>query len=117
MGKVVILTEMTLAPEGKERYRELGEVFGPRMADLEGYLGGERFQSMNNPDRFLSLHVWESEEAVAKWRNNPEHREAQKEAREKVYADYKIIAAHIVREYSKEDRDEAPADSNKCLID
>ena len=117
MSKVIILTEMTLAPEGKERYAELGRIYGPRMADLKGYLGGERFQSMNNPDRFLSLHIWENEEAVEEWRNAPEHRELQKEAREGIYSEYKIIAAHIVREYSKEDRNGAPADSNVALID
>ena len=43
-----------------------------------GFISVERFASVNNEGKFLSLSFWESEEAAAGWRNQVNHRQSQK---------------------------------------
>lgn len=115
MEKIVVLSEITMAVEGKKRYGELAEAFGPMMADVEGFLGSERYVSADGK-KSLSVLLWENEAAVDKWRNDVKHRMAQAEAREHIYADYNITVAKVVRQYSKTDRQAAPEDSNEKLV-
>lgn len=116
MSKVVVILEVTPNSEGKARYLELVAQLRPILANFDGLISMRRFQDLSEQDKLLSLHVWESEEAVAAWRNQVEHRMAQMEARERLFSDYKITVANVVREYTKADRTAAPADSNKHLV-
>ena len=70
---------------------------------------------MNNEGKFLSLSFWESEEAAAGWRNQRNHRRSQKMGHDKLFDNYRISVGEIVREYTDQDRSEAPDDSNKYL--
>ncbi|NLJ33447.1 MAG: antibiotic biosynthesis monooxygenase [Firmicutes bacterium] len=116
MSKVLVAFEVTLTPKGKEEYLAAVEKIKPLVADLAGYERGERFQSIAEGNKLLSLHVWENEEAVAKWRNQTEHRLAQMAGREKMFSSYRITVGHVVREYTDTNRSQAPADSNQYLI-
>lgn len=56
--------------EGKERY--LGTCLSIKTIAFQtakGFIRSERFSSLNAESKLLSLNVWESEEAVEKWRN------------------------------------------------
>ena len=59
----------------------------------------------------LSLSIWRDEESVAKWRAVEEHRAAQNAGRTKLFADYRLRVASIIRDYGKNERAEAPEDS------
>lgn len=85
-------------------------------ADLErqpGFVSVERFRSIANPGKLLSLSFWEDEAAVRAWRCHRGHRGAQAAGREGVFADYRLRVAGVLRDYGpRERRDRAPADSN-----
>jgi heme-degrading monooxygenase HmoA len=68
---------------------------------------------LNAESKLLSLNVWESEEAVEKWRNELNHRMSQLEGREKLFESYRITVASVIREYDDCYRNEAPVDSNE----
>ena len=90
------------------------DVAGPLRAELEkipGFISVERFQSLTDPKKLLSLSFFENEEAVTAWRNLPVHRAGQSAGRNKLFAGYRLRVAHVLRDYGKEDRAEAPADS------
>jgi heme-degrading monooxygenase HmoA len=78
---------------------------------IDGFISIERFQSMNEPGKLLSLSFWRDEEAVQAWRNLPAHRAAQSKGRESVFEDYRLRVAHVLRDYGLDNRDEIPADS------
>lgn len=78
---------------------------------LDGFVSVERFQSLANPQRVLSLSFWRDEEAVRAWRNTEEHRQAQKAGRGGVFAGYRLRIARVVRDYGMTEREGAPADS------
>lgn len=80
---------------------------------MEGFIRAERFGSLNEEGKLLSLNVWESEAAVEKWRNGLHRRMSQTEGRERLFKNYHITVASVIREYGDSDRREAPADSNE----
>ena len=100
VGKVIVVFEFTPAEEGRNRYFDLVEKLKPLLAGLDGFIGGERFQSLSDKGKLVSINVWESEKAAIKWRNHTAHRLAQLEGKEKLLRSYKITVAEIIREYS-----------------
>ena len=80
---------------------------------IDGFLSIERFQSLLDDTKLLSLSFWRDEAAVAAWRNDEHHRSAQKAGRNGVLRDYRLRVAHVLRDYGMDERAEAPADSRK----
>ncbi len=115
MSKVVVLFEVKPTREGMKRYLELAAMLKPILSGFEGFICAERFTSLNEEGKLLSMNVWDSEEAVEQWRNVMEHRMSQKEGREKLFESYKITVCSAIREYSDMDRNEAPKDSNAYM--
>jgi heme-degrading monooxygenase HmoA len=71
----------------------------------------ERFESLTQPGKRLSLSFWRDEAAVKQWRNLPEHRQAQQAGRQRMFADYRLRIASVLRDYGLQDRAQAPQDS------
>ena len=82
--------------------------------DVEGFISVERFQSLTNPRKILSLSFFENEDAIARWRNLNAHRGAQAKGRGGVFDDYRLRIASVIRDYGMYDRAQAPADSRKA---
>ncbi len=85
------------------------------LENRDGFISIERFQSLSEEDKILSLSFWQDEAAIEKWRNLLEHRTAQKKGRETLFHSYRIRVAQVVRDYTESDRNEAPSDSNDVL--
>lgn len=115
MSKVVVLFEVKPTREGMKRYLELAAMLKPMLSGFEGFIRAERFTSLNEEGKLLSMNVWDSEEAVERWRNVMEHRMSRKEGRENLFESYKITVCSTIREYSDVDRKEAPKDSNAYM--
>lgn len=98
--------------EGKQgAYLKHAADLRPLLEGIDGFLSIERFESLSQPGKVLSLSFWRDEEAVAAWRRTEEHREVQRAGRGGVFADYRLRVAHVVRDYGLHPRDEAPEDS------
>lgn len=92
-------------------YLELAAKLRPLLDDVPGFISVERFQSLADPQKLLSLSFWQDEAAVAAWRNTAEHRTAQAVGRAGVFRDYHVRITEISREYGLADRADAPPDS------
>ncbi len=106
MSKYIVLFEVTPTDEGKAMLK-------PMLSGFDGFLLAQRFQSLSDPRKILSMNVWESEEAMTKWRTMAEHRMSQLEGKTKLFESYKISVTKVIREYSEKDREKAPTDSNE----
>ena len=95
----------------RETYLEIAARLRPLLDGIAGFVSIERFQSLTEPSKILSLSFWRDEEAIAEWRNVEAHRAAQARGRSGVFADYRLRIAAVVREYGLNDRAQAPADS------
>ena len=78
---------------------------------IDGFISVERFQSLTNPDKLLSISFFESETAVEEWRQLAAHRSAQNTGRKTLFSDYRLRVLQVLRDYGKDDRDQAPSDS------
>jgi heme-degrading monooxygenase HmoA len=108
-----VIFEFTPAPGRFPDYKSLAEGLHDEVKDFDGFLSIERFQSISDPGKFVSLSFWRDEEAVRKWRNVQKHREAQKKGLSGIFASYRLRIAQVSRDYTMDNRGEAPADSVK----
>ncbi|MGX7875947.1 antibiotic biosynthesis monooxygenase family protein [Mesorhizobium sp. ORM6] len=108
---IAVIFEVQPAEGRRDAYLDIAADLRPLLDSIDGFLSIERFQSLVDPNRILSLSFWRDEEAVQAWRNTEEHRQAQKAGRGGIFADYRLRIAHVVRDYGLTEREEAPADS------
>ena len=114
---IAVIFEAWVSEEARAEYLDLAADLRPLLEPLDGFLSIERFQSLNEPGKVLSLSFWRDEEAIAKWRNLPEHRRAQSAGRDHVFADYHLRIAAVQRNYTMASRNEAPADSRSIHME
>ncbi|WP_128255623.1 antibiotic biosynthesis monooxygenase family protein [Falsirhodobacter deserti] len=110
---IAVIFEAQTSADRKAEYLDLAAQLRPYLAQVDGFLSIERFQSLTTPGKLLSLSFWRDEEAVMHWRNLPEHRAAQAAGRDHVFEDYRLRIASVLRDYGMTDRGEAPADSHQ----
>ena len=108
---IAVIFEVIPKPEHKEAYLKVAAGLKPHLEKMDGFISVERFQSITDPDKLLSLSFWRDEEAVKGWRNLEIHRGAQEKGRDLMFADYRLRVASVLRDYGMNERDEAPNDS------
>jgi len=108
---IAVIFEVWPADGHKQTYLDIAAKLKPELERIDGFLSIERFQSLVDDSKLLSLSFWRDEAAVAAWRNVEHHREAQKRGREGVFRDYRLRIASVVRDYGMTERAEAPPDS------
>ena len=111
---LAVIFEVIPAPGRKQEYLELAAQLRPELEKIDGFISVERFASLTDENKLLSLSFWRDEEAVRNWRNLAGHREAQARGRGGVFADYRLRIAGVVRDYGMTDRSEAPQDSRSA---
>jgi heme-degrading monooxygenase HmoA len=100
--------------EGRQQaYLDAAAALRPLLEQVDGFVSVERFQSLTTPGKLLSLSIWRDEAALAQWRNIERHRQTQTLGREKLFADYRLRVAGVVRDYGMNEREQAPADSRE----
>ena len=110
---MAVIFEVTPAPGQRGAYLEAAAALKPLLAQIDGFVSIERFESLSEPGKLLSLSFWRDEEAVARWRQQEAHRSTQAAGRDHVFADYRLRVAAVVRDYGMHDRAQAPADSRR----
>ena len=108
---IAVIFEVEPAGAHKAEYLEIAAQMRPLLEEVEGFISVERFQSLSDPDKLLSLSFFENEDAVIRWRQLTAHRGAQSKGRTGLFADYRLRVAHVMRDYGLEDRAQAPTDS------
>jgi heme-degrading monooxygenase HmoA len=108
---IAIIFEVIPAPGRKQEYLDLAAELRPELEKQDGFISIERFSSLTNEGKMLSLSYWRDEEAVKNWRRFEGHRLAQARGRNGVFADYRLRVASVLRDYGMSERAEAPADS------
>ena len=97
--------------EALDQAPDIAAALRPRLEKIDGFISVERFQSITEPGKMLSLSFFRDEEAVRAWRNTEEHRAAQKNGRSDVFSNYRLRIAAVARDYGMRERAEAPEDS------
>ena len=110
---IAVIFEFTPAEGRFPEYMDLVAQLRPELDKADGFISLERFESITNKGKFVSLQFWRDEEAVRKWRNVQKHREAQAKGRGGIFTSYRLRIASVIRDYEIDRREQAPADSRK----
>ncbi|WP_293760540.1 antibiotic biosynthesis monooxygenase [uncultured Aquitalea sp.] len=108
---IAVIFEVEPAAGAEAAYLDEAAMLRPALERMDGFISVERFQSLSQPGKLLSLSFWRDEAAVAVWRQHSAHRQAQQLGRAGVFAAYRLRVAAVLRDYGLEARDEAPPDS------
>ncbi|MEM1398631.1 MAG: antibiotic biosynthesis monooxygenase [Pseudomonadota bacterium] len=108
---IAVIFEVKPSDGMRDGYLDIAANLRPILNEVEGFISIERFQSLSDPRKILSLSFFEDEEAIKRWRSLPAHRSAQTKGRAAIFDDYRLRIAPVVRDYGMHDRAQAPGDS------
>ena len=94
-----------------QEYMDLAAGLRPRLEEIDGFISIERFESLSEPGKILSLSFFRDEAAIGQWRALEQHRAAQAKGRAGIFRDYRLRIAGVIRDYGLDAREQAPPDS------
>jgi heme-degrading monooxygenase HmoA len=111
---IAVIFEVWPSDGGRHAYLDIASALRPLLDGIDGFLSIERFQSLTDEGKLLSLSFWRDEAAIAQWRKLEAHRAAQSKGRSGIFRDYRLRIACVVRDYGMSERVEAPSDSRQA---
>lgn len=111
---IAVIFEVEPAEGRKDDYFDIAAEMRPMLDEIDGFISVERFQSLTDPRKILSLSFFEDEDTIARWRNLNAHRGAQAKGRSGIFDHYRLRIASVIRDYGMFDRAQAPTDSRKA---
>lgn len=108
---IAVIFEAFPAKGKWDEYLDIAAGLKPELSKIEGFISIERFQSVSNPEKVLSLSFWKDESSIEQWRNIELHRQAQSQGRKTIFDDYRLRVATVMRDYGMTKREQAPQDS------
>ena len=111
---IAVIFEVFPAEGRREDYLDMAALMRPLAEQVDGFISVERFQSITNPDKMLSVSFFRDEAALDEWRRLTAHRGAQRAGREGIFSDYRLRIAHVMRDFGMTEREEAPNDSKRA---
>lgn len=108
---IAVIFEVQPRAGKRDAYLDAAAALRPLLSQIDGFISIERFESLTNAGKILSLSFWRDEEAVHAWRNLEAHRRIQATGRQAIFSDYRLRVARVVRDYGMNQRTEAPEDS------
>ena len=103
-----VIFEVEPEAERRQDYLDIAARLRPELERIDGFISVERFQSLTDPGKILSLSFWRDEASVVRWRRHEQHRVAQRAGRGGIFRTYRLRVAAVVRDYGMDERTEAP---------
>ena len=108
---IAVIFEVQVAEGKTSQYLDIANEIRPLLAEIDGFISIERFQSLTDQTKVLSLSFWRDEASIEAWRNLEAHRFAQAQGRGGVFENYRLRVAGVIRDYGMSEREQAPQDS------
>jgi heme-degrading monooxygenase HmoA len=113
---LAVIFEFNPVKEKTEEYMEIAAELRQHLKDIDGFISIERFESLSEEGKVLSLSFWRDEASIKNWRNLEVHRSAQARGRSDIFSNYRLRVCEVIRDYGMADREETPADSKEVHI-
>lgn len=110
---IAVIFEVTPKPGMRDAYLETAARLRENLDNIDGFISVERFESLTQPGKLLSLSFWRDEQSIARWRAVEAHQRAQHAGRRNLFEDYRLRVAALLRDYGLAERDEAPVDARR----
>ncbi len=106
-----VIFEVEIAADHQADYLSIAASLAQQLSHIDGFISIERYQSLTQPGKLLSLSFWRDQAAIQQWRNLAEHRQAQSLGRKAIFRDYRLRVVSVLRDYGMQERAQAPDDS------
>ncbi len=113
---IAVIFEVYPAKGKMGEYIDIATDLKPLLEKIDGFISIERFSSLVEEGKILSLSFWRDEDAINEWRNLETHRLAQEKGRGGVFSNYRLRVATVSRDYGMQERDQAPLDSKEAHL-
>jgi heme-degrading monooxygenase HmoA len=110
---IAVIFEVEPAAGREQDYLDTAAALRAELDHVDGFISIERFASLTQAGKILSLSFWRDEAAIQSWRKLDKHRAAQALGRAGVFAGYRLRVANVIRDYGMHERAQAPADSRE----
>jgi heme-degrading monooxygenase HmoA len=110
---IAVIFEVWPAEGRRQEYLDIAAALRPLLDQIDGFISIERFESLYEPGKILSLSFFRDEKAVAQWRSLERHRSAQAKGRAGIFRDYRLRIAGVIRDYGMFEREQVPSDSKQ----
>ena len=110
---IAVIFEVWIDPEHRQDYIGAAGKLRALLEGIDGFISVERFQSLTEPEKLLSLSFFRDEDAVKAWRNTIQHRQAKALGRNEYFLDYRLRITQVLRDYGMDSREQAPDDSQQ----
>ena len=105
---IAVIFEVWPKPEHRQEYLDIAAELRPILQTIDGFISVERFESLTEKGKILSLSFFRDEAAIEAWRNVMQHRRAQAKGRAKIFDNYRLRIAGVIRDYGMTDRAQVP---------
>lgn len=110
---IAVIFEVWPKAERKQDYLNIAAELKPLLDKIDGFISIERFESLYEPGKILSLSFFRDDAAVQAWRKMNEHRAAQTKGRNEIFSNYRLRVAGVIRDYGMREREQVPSDSRE----
>ncbi|MFT5758390.1 MAG: heme-degrading monooxygenase HmoA [Alteromonadaceae bacterium] len=107
---IAVIFEVIPKAEYQDEYFHIAAELKKTLLKMDGFISIERFQSLTDINKLLSLSFWQDEASVKKWRLQTCHRDAQEKGKSKIFGHYRLRVANVNRDYTMIDRAQTPDD-------
>ena len=107
---IAVIIEMTPAEGRADEYFSIAKRLKDDVATIDGFISVERFESVTQPGKLVSISFWRDEAALRQWRLHDRHQLAQGAGRGGIFTDYRVRIASVIRDYGLTDRAQAAPD-------
>jgi len=111
---IAVIFEVWPHPDHRAGYLDWAAELKNELEKMDGFISIERFQSLSEPDKLLSLQFWRDDSCLTAWRNLEAHRAAQSAGRKTMFKEYRLRIAEVIRDYGLNEREQAPRDSRQA---
>ena len=111
---IAVIFEVIPAAGRVDEYLAIAAELRAELEKIDGFISIERFSSLVEEGKVLSLSFWRDEQAIEVWRNIEAHRLAQEKGRNGVFYDYRLRVAEVSRDYGMSNREQVPSDSKSA---
>lgn len=112
---IAVIFEVWPAGGRRDDYLRIAAELKAHLTTFDGFISVERFESLYEEGKLLSLQFWRDEAAVTAWRTDLKHRRVQALGRNSLFRDYRLRVATVSRDYGMNDRTQAPEDLRAAL--
>ena len=95
-----VIFEVKVKKSGQDEYLAIAAELKKQLIEVNGFISIERFTSLVQEGKILSLSFWETQESIQEWKANFDHLNAQAKGRETLFEDYRIRIAKVVKDYT-----------------